>query len=127
MLFAGMALAVTHEVRFEWNANPEADMAEYVLHQGTANGGPYTPVLTIPHPQTTTLYSVAGNYSQKFYFVLSAVDTSDNESGYSNQVEYTLPAPPDVTPPGSPSGFKVFFQRIIQAIMDWFRGGLKIS
>lgn len=127
ILIALPALAVTHEVTFEWDQNTEPDMAHYTLYQSNFSGGPYIAVEDIPHPETTTTRTVTGDYNQSFFWVLTATDTSGNESGYSNQVTYKLPAPPDVTPPAPPSGFKVFLSKIIQAIIDFFRGGLRVG
>ncbi len=123
LLAAIPALAVTHEVKFEWDANTEPDLAGYTLYRAAVSGGPYTAVLDVPAPDTSTLYTISGDYNQTVYFVLTASDTSNNESGFSNEVFYKLPAPPDVTPPAPPSGFRVFLSKIIQAIINFFTGG----
>jgi hypothetical protein len=120
------AQAATVELNFAWDANTEPDLDLYTLHRGTTSGGPYTAVLDIDAPAVSTAYNLTGNYGQTFFFVLTASDTTGNRSGYSNQVSYTLVAP-DTTPPAAPKNFKAWLARIIQAVMDWMRGGMRVG
>ena len=126
LLFASVASAATVELNFAWDANTEPDLDLYTLHRGTTNGGPYTAVLDVEAPAITTAYTLTGDYGQTFYFVLTASDTTGNRSGYSNQVSYTLVAP-DTTPPAAPKGFRAWLARIIQAVQEWLRGGLRVG
>ena len=126
VLCASFAFAATVELNFAWDANTESDLDLYTLHRGTTSGGPYTAVLDIDAPAITTAYNLSGNYGQTFYFVLTASDTAGNRSVYSNQVSYKLEAP-DTTPPTAPKGFRGWLARIIQAVQDWLRGGLRLG
>lgn len=132
------AFAATVELNFAWDRNTETDLAGYRLYQ-SATSGQYTkgttsanfikaipavnPVSGTNHP-SSTLQSMTGTDGQRVFFVLTAYDATGNESGFSNEVSFTFP---DTTAPQPPKGFLVTLQRIIQAVLDWFRGGLKIS
>jgi hypothetical protein len=137
-LFASVASAATVELNFAWDRNSETDLAGYRLYY-SATSGQYVkgtgsanllkvipalnPVSGSNHPNSV-LQSMTGVDGQKVYFVLTAYDASLNESGFSNEASYTFP---DTTAPQPPKGFLVTLQRIIQAVLDWFRGGLRIG
>lgn len=80
-----------------WDANSEPDLMEYVIYRGTTSGGPYTEV----DRDDATSYGDGGlTNGVTYYYVVTAVDTSNNESGYSNQVAVT---PADSNPPAAPT------------------------
>ncbi len=87
-------------VYLEWNANTESDMAFYRIYRNTFNSVPTTEkylIATVAHPQNTYLdLNVINN--QTYYYVVTAVDTSGNESGPSNMSLPTTPFP-DTIPP----------------------------
>ena len=96
---------VTKTLRFAWNQELSADFGGWRIYQADTAGGPYTALspdilfvseqteytadmpIEVPDDQTITLY-----------FVLTAFDTSGNESGYSNEVSATI----DFEAPGMP-------------------------
>jgi len=79
-----------------WNANGEPDLAVYVIYSATTSGGPYTEV----DNDDATSYFVGGLTNDvTYYFVVTAMDTSGNESGYSNEVAVT-PFDPNQTASG---------------------------
>ena len=134
LMFAAPAMAATVELNFAWDKNTETDLAGYRLYySGTA--GSYVKGTTSAnflksiivsggtHPNTT-LQQISGSEGQKIYFVLTAYDTSGNESGFSNEVNYTIP---DTTAPAPPHGLVATLVRIILAIFNFFRGGLSIG
>ena len=134
LLFASTALAATVELNFAWDRNTETDLAGYRLYY-SATAGAYVKgtgstnflqavlVSGTTHPNGT-LQQISGSQGQKIYFVLTAYDTSGNESGFSNEVNYTIP---DTTPPAPPHGLVATLIRIILAIINFFRGGLSIG
>jgi hypothetical protein len=138
MACAFTAQAATVELNFGWDRNTETDLAGYRLYY-SATAGQYVkgtgsanllkvvpalnPVSGSNHPNTV-LQSMTGTDGQRVFFVLTAYDASGNESGFSNEVNYTFP---DTTAPQPPKGFLVTLQRIIQAVLNWFRGGLHIG
>lgn len=94
--------AATLNLRATWTANTEPDMASYRLYR---TDGARTLVGTIPHPATTYDFSVIvpDNTQGTLTFVLTAVDTSGNESGDSNVAS----RPFDLRPPAAPSGISI--------------------
>jgi hypothetical protein len=88
-------------IGFAWDANTETDLAGYKMYCGSTSGGPYTFVKSVTQPITTTTndFTTSGTY----YCVLTAYDSSGNESGYSNQVMVVV----DLTPPAAPKNFRL--------------------
>ena len=87
-------------VSLDWNDNIESDMAGYNVYRSLTSGGPYT--------KLNDSLLVNSNYSDNtinggvtYYYVVSAMDTSYNESSNSNQVSAT---PTDTIPPAAPTG-----------------------
>lgn len=78
----------------EWNPNTESDLAGYKLYYGTSSGN-YTTTIDVGNVVTHTIPDLATGAI--YYFAVTAYDTSDNESGYSNEASLDLmaPLPPD--------------------------------
>ena len=135
LFIAATASAATVELKFAWDRNTETDLAGYRLYMSGTSGsyvkGVTSPnfltgiTVTLPsvHPNEV-LRQISGTDGQKIYFVLTAYDTTGNESGFSNEVSYTIP---DTTAPQPPKGFLATLQRIITAIMQFFRGGFRLG
>jgi len=67
-----------------WRSNSELDLAGYNVYRGTQSGGPYQ--MVNPMLVVGTVYSDSGLSSgQIYYYVITAVDTTDLESGYSEE------------------------------------------
>jgi hypothetical protein len=100
---AGVSVdASADQATLTWNPNTESDLAGYKLHYGTASGN-YTVHLDA---HNVTTYTVTGlTNGQTYYFAATAYDASGCESGYSNQVSYTVPTA-NGTPstPATPTG-----------------------
>jgi len=78
-----------HDVLLTWNPNAESDLAGYNVYRGTASGGPYTKINS--GLVTGNQFVDAGLPYGRYYYVVTAVDTSANESGYSNEATpYTV-------------------------------------
>ena len=70
-------------VTLRWQANSEPDIAGYNLYYGTASRSYGPPMPT----GNTTSYTVDNLVEgQTYYFALTALDTSGNESGYSSEI-----------------------------------------
>jgi hypothetical protein len=81
--------ALPADVTLAWNPNAESDLGGYKIHYGTASGS-YTVHVDV---HNVTIFTVTGlTAGQTYYFAATAYDTSGNESGYSNQVSYLVPA-----------------------------------
>ena len=80
-----------HSVNLSWNPSTSGAVG-YNVYRGNVSGGPYTEINPTLDPNTTyTDSTVVGG--QTYYYVSTAVDASGVESGFSNQVKATIPAP----------------------------------
>lgn len=80
-----------HAVDLSWTASIST-VAGYNVYRGTVSGGPYTKLnssLVAGIAYTDT--AVQGG--QIYYYVTTAVDSSGNESTYSNQAQAVVPSP----------------------------------
>jgi len=87
------------QVSLNWNDNVEGDLAGYNVYRSQTSGGPYTKVngsLVLVSNYTDTGLTNGVTY----YYVVTAVDTSDNESGDSNEASATTVDLPPVAPTG---------------------------
>jgi hypothetical protein len=115
VLMALMASFVQAEtnITFTWDQEISPDFAGWRLYTKTDLAADYPDrdseeFFTIPYSGTPAdsyekrivIPAVEGDTT--FYFVVTAFDTSDNESDYSNQVFTTIK---DETPPGEPQSF----------------------
>ena len=82
--------ATQHTVDLTWTASTNA--VGYNIYRGTVSGGPYTMINS--SLDSTTAYTdntvVSG---QTYYYVATAVNSSSEESGYSNQATAVIPNP----------------------------------
>jgi hypothetical protein len=87
----GCSATINHSVSLSWAASTSANVAGYNVYRGTVSGGPYTAVNTTLVSQTSFADSnvTAG---QTYYYVVTAVDTSGNQSSFSNQALATIPS-----------------------------------
>ena len=78
----------TAMVTLEWDYNSEPDIAGYKLYYGSFSRG-YGYVIDIGN---LTTYTVEGLAEGETYFIaVTAYNTTDLESGYSNEVIYVVP------------------------------------
>ena len=104
-IYVGIAYIVfAADVTLTWDANTEDDIAGYKIYQGEASGD-YSVIKDCGIP--VNLQCVMGDLEEmkNYFFAATAYDTSANESGFSNEVVYTVP---DMTPPGAPSGLRQY-------------------
>lgn len=67
-----------------WNSNSEPDLDHYTLYYGTSSN---TYTYSKNYPKTSNSATVTGlTTNTTYYFVLTATNTSELESGYSNEV-----------------------------------------
>ena len=71
--------------RLSWNENTEADLSHYNAYRATSAGGPYA-MLNAAAITTPTFLDKNIETGVKYFYVVTAVDTSGNESEYSLEV-----------------------------------------
>jgi hypothetical protein len=81
----------------------------YKLYYGTASGGPYTTSIDVGNV-TSYMATITPLVGTDYYFVLTAYDSSKNESPISDEVNVFVP---DSVPPAKPTGIKVIIQKLI--------------
>ena len=81
----------SHSATLSWAASTSTGIAGYKVYRATNSGGPYT-LLASPGLVTTFVDSTV-QAGQTYYYVTTAVDSSGNESGYSNQAQTVVPTP----------------------------------
>lgn len=104
LLICGSSFAATLNLKATWTANTEPDMKEYRLYR---TDGTRTLIGTIPHPNTSYNFSVTvpDQSAGTLTFVLTAVDTNNNESADSAPASYTYNL--DTVPPAPPKNLTV--------------------
>ncbi len=87
----GGACAVESYVALTWTASTSPNISGYNVYRATVSGGPYTAVNTglVTAPSYTDSSVQTG---QTYYYVVTAVNTSEVESGYSNQATAAVPS-----------------------------------
>lgn len=87
------------EIVLSWNANGENDLAGYNLYRSTSSFSDITDMSPVNGSSllSGTDYTDTGlDNGTTYYYRLTAVDSNDNESGISTQVEITpFSDPPD--------------------------------
>jgi hypothetical protein len=83
--------APQHSVTLAWTASTST-VVGYNVYRGTVSGGPYTVITTSPDA-STSFTDNAVQAGQTYYYVVTAVDGSGNESVDSNQAQATVSTP----------------------------------
>jgi lysophospholipase L1-like esterase len=89
------------QIDLDWDDNSEDDFSHYNVWRSTSSGGPYTEAATV----TSSAYSDVDpadrlSPSTTYYYVVTAVDNSGNESANSTQGQATTdPLPTDTDAP----------------------------
>jgi fibronectin type 3 domain-containing protein len=108
-----VATAGESEVSLDWNDSAEADLAGYNVYRSEVSGGPYD-LIAMGVAASDYLDDTAQN-DVTYYYLVTAVDTSGNESDDSDEASAT---PADVTAPGAPVGL-VATPGDNQVFLDW--------
>jgi hypothetical protein len=94
------ATAGVRQVALDWNNNSETDLASYNVYRSTTSGSGYSKLNNLPVSSSNyTDYLVVGGTT--YYYVVTAVDKSWNESDDSNEVSAM---PTETIPPAAPKG-----------------------
>lgn len=105
--FLTAAASQAREITLKWDPNSEPDISHYIVYWGTESGV-YTSRTSKEEIGLNTEYKInLPDDGQIYYFAVTAVDTSNLESDYSNEVKS-----PDAIddylylPPSKPSNVK---------------------
>lgn len=91
LLVTVSAYALPVNITFMWDKNTEPDLAGYNLYQSSQSGDYSSdPSAVIIGDANQYTYQVEMESGIALYWVLTAFDTSGNESGYSNEVTHTI-------------------------------------
>jgi hypothetical protein len=80
-----------HSVSLTWAASTSSGVAGYNVYRATTAGGPYT--LLASAGLATSYQDNTVQSGTTYYYVVSAVDRSNNASPYSNQAQAVVPVP----------------------------------
>jgi len=84
-------VAKAHSADLTWNPSQDVVIG-YNIYRGAKTGGPYSKINSVLDSTTNyTDNTVAAGTT--YYYVATAVDASNMESGYSNEVKVTIPSP----------------------------------
>ena len=87
-------------VSLDWNDNNETDLRGYNVYRSLTSGSSYTK-LNGTFLTNSNYTDSNANGAKTYYYVVTAIDTSNNESNDSNEVSAT---PTDTIPPAAPIG-----------------------
>ncbi len=93
LLVAGPSAWGAAGVVLAWDPSPSPQVVGYKLHWGGASGA-YTGVLDVGNTNTVTVTNLTIDVLT--FFAVTAYDSNGVESLPSNEISYTLPAPPTV-------------------------------
>jgi hypothetical protein len=87
----GTGGSVTHSVGLNWSGTGSG-IAGYNVYRANTSGGPYSGINS-GLDSTTSYTDTLVQAGQTYYYVVTAVDGSGNESAYSNETSATIPSP----------------------------------
>ena len=92
-VFAGVACSAT--VTVAWDPNPEPTVAGYNMYYGTSSGR-YTNSVDVGSATRCTISALQEGVT--YYLAVTAYDSAGNQSGYSDEIVYSVPSGADPAP-----------------------------
>ena len=86
----GVTSPTNHSVALAWDRS-SSTVVGYFVYRSSKSSGPYAKVNSAADASTSYSDSTVAN-GQVYYYVVTAVDSSNIESAYSNQVSVTIPS-----------------------------------
>jgi hypothetical protein len=81
-----------HTVNLSWTASSSQNIIGYNIYRGVKSGGPYSKINSVLN--ASTVYSdTTVSDGLTYYYVTTAVNSSNEESVYSNQTQAVIPPP----------------------------------
>ncbi|MCF8362919.1 MAG: T9SS type A sorting domain-containing protein [Prolixibacteraceae bacterium] len=99
-----VAVPGDEQVTLDWDDNTEDDLAGYEVYRSSTSGTEYWNVRTVTESTYTDKYLTNG---KTYYYIIKAVDESQNESAASNEVE-AIPGAVNVEQLKQIKGFKLY-------------------
>jgi Abnormal spindle-like microcephaly-assoc'd, ASPM-SPD-2-Hydin/HYDIN/CFA65/VesB-like, Ig-like domain/Cep192 domain 4 len=87
---SGTGAAAAPSVSLSWAPSSSTDVVGYNVYRGTTSGGPYTKLTPSPISSALDTDSTVSS-GNTYYYVVTAVDSSQNESADSNQATASIP------------------------------------
>jgi hypothetical protein len=87
-LFAGFGHVLAADVTLSWQTSSSTNVTGYNIYYGTVSGN-YTGKVMVGNVATTTISNL--NCGTTYYFSATALDSSGNESGFSNETQFLVP------------------------------------
>lgn len=79
-----------HTVNLSWNASTSPNVVGYNVYRGTTSGGPYGKINSVLELNTVYTDSSVSD-GDTYYYVTTSVDSSGQESSYSNEAQAVIP------------------------------------
>ena len=113
----GLAAAAVGSSRIDltWKANTESDLNRYNVYRSTSSGGSYTRIGQASKSASPKYSDTGLQAATTYYYVVTAVDNSGNQSAYSGQASATTEAAisgPSIGPRPAPIGVSTGHPRI---------------
>lgn len=83
--------STSHSVTLSWMASTSANVIGYNIYRATTPRGPYTK-LNSSRITGVGYTDTAVEANRTYYYVATAIDGSNNESGYSNEAQAIMPS-----------------------------------
>ena len=113
------------QIVLDWANNSEPDLAGYNVHRGTTSGGPYSQVnSTLVTTSAYTDQAVANG--TPYFYVVTAVDLSTNQSANSNEASATPQAAPPADGPTNLTA-RALRQGTVKVDLAWAGGASSID
>jgi hypothetical protein len=85
-----VSVPVSHNVTLNWTASTSSNIVGYNVYRGNTSGGPYA---QIGFTGGTSYVDPSVSSGQTYFYVATAVNGSNSESGYSSQATAVIPIP----------------------------------
>jgi len=127
ILLIAVSTAQAAQVTLAWDPNTEKDLAGYRIYMSGTSARydkAAQKAADIPAGTEQVTIDVQPEDGRTVYFVATAYDQAGNESGFSNEISWTVP---DHQAPAEPSMLKIL-ERIasaLESIAGSMRGGLR--
>ncbi len=115
ILFIATTNAYSAHVTLAWSSNTEPDLAGYKIYTGPSSGN-YDNVHDVGNETNYTIQNLTEG--QTYFIALTAYNTLNNESGYSESVVYTVPIL-DLTTPSTPTSLQATTISTSQIDLSW--------